>query len=55
MEKMRLLRSQIIQQLATAVPENLGNYRSGNFDLLTTDPANYIEIDQQYDVNRPGF
>lgn len=49
MEKMRLLRSQTIRQLSSAVPDNLGSYRSGDFDFLTSDPANYIEIDQQYD------
>jgi len=52
MEKMRLLRSQIIQQMTAAVPENLASYRTGNFDLLASDPAHYIEIEQYVDEQK---
>lgn len=52
MAQIRLLRSKIIQQLMVAVPENLERYRSGNFDYLMTDPANFIEVDQQFDEQK---
>lgn len=52
MANIRLLRSQIMAQLNKAVPENLESYRSGNFDYLECDSANFFEIDYQFDEQK---
>lgn len=52
MTKIRLLRSRIIQQLTMEVPHNLERYRSGNFNFLESDPANFFEIDQELDEQK---
>lgn len=49
MKKIRLLRSRIVQQLARDVSDNLSRYRHDNFDFLGADPANFFEIDQEFD------
>jgi hypothetical protein len=49
MANIRLLRSQIMQQLNADVPNNLERYRSGDFSFLIADPSNYIEIEQEFD------
>ncbi len=49
MTKIRLLRSRIIQELTSDISNNLDRYRSGSFDFLETDPANYFESVQEVD------
>ena len=49
MTKIRLLRARIIQQLTEDIASNLHNYRSGTFEFLSTDSANYFESAQEYD------
>lgn len=49
MKKIRLLRARTIQQLRLDIGSNLERYRTGNFDFLEADPANYFESAQDYD------
>lgn len=52
MTKIRLLRSRIIKQLTNNIQSNLDLYRTGSFDFLVADPANYFESAQEYDESR---
>jgi hypothetical protein len=52
MSKIRLLRSRIMQQLISEIPDHLDRYRSGNFDYLESDPANFFEIGQEVDEEK---
>ena len=52
MTKIRLLRTQIIQQLSANVADNLARYRTDDFEFLEEDPSNYIEIDQELDEQK---
>ncbi|QKO21974.1 DUF6339 family protein [Rhodoferax sp. BAB1] len=49
MQKMRLLRAKTVDFLTKEIESNLGRYRSGDFDFLTNDPANYFEIDTNFE------
>lgn len=52
MAKIRLLRARIIQQLTAEISSNLDRYRTGNFYLMDSDPANYIESKQEFDPEK---
>lgn len=47
--KIRLVRSKVMDKLASSVEENLSSYRSGSFNYIEDDPSNYIEIEREFD------
>lgn len=52
MTKIRLLHSRAIQRLTKDIGNNLDRYRTGNFDFLEADPANYFESAQELDEGK---
>lgn len=43
--KARLLKASKVKELLTNIPDNLDEYRAGNFDFLRDDPSGYYEVD----------
>lgn len=50
--KARFFKAVKVQELKTKVSENLGAYRSGNFDFLTDDSANFFETTLEINADK---
>lgn len=50
MNNVKLLKTVALKELTASIEANLEKYRSGSFDFLEVDSANYFEIDAQLDT-----